>query len=51
MGIPNEQVIPINSDHRSMCRFTHVDCQKYKLVEQAVIELAAKSFGRTYCFP
>jgi hypothetical protein len=39
MGISNEKIMPAMADHRSMCRFSDPSSQRYRPVEQAVLDL------------
>jgi hypothetical protein len=38
LGLPNERIVPLNADHREMCRY-RANTQDYSLVEAAVKEL------------
>ena len=40
MGVPNERVIPVNSDHSNICKFTGVGDEVYKLVLSQLKRLA-----------
>jgi hypothetical protein len=44
LGLPNELVIPVSADHRSMCRFSTAESQKYRPVEDAIVSVV-----RTIC--
>jgi hypothetical protein len=39
MGLPNELVIPVNANHRNICRYSTKQSQTYILVEAAIQEL------------
>jgi hypothetical protein len=39
MNLPNEIPIPIEADHRDMCRFTNKDSEKYRMVYDCLKEL------------
>lgn len=39
IGLPNEIVLPLNANHRSMCRFASSDGQNYKIVEETIMEI------------
>jgi hypothetical protein len=39
LGLPNEMIIPLNVDHRSMCRFASTIDQSYLLIESAISEI------------
>lgn len=41
MGIPNELVLPVNTDHQSMCRFADSSSQGYLLIENAILGMIA----------
>ena len=43
MGIANERIIPMMADHRAMCRFSSKTSQRYKPVERAILDIAARA--------
>ena len=45
MGLPNEQLIPLNADHREMCRFPSVESSDYKLVWTTICDIAKDATG------
>lgn len=48
LGLPNEKVLPIAADHRSMVRFSASDAEKYLPVWTAILELVEDChFGPT----
>ncbi|TLD25152.1 hypothetical protein PspLS_05891 [Pyricularia sp. CBS 133598] len=41
IGLPNEIVLPLNANHRSMCRFGSSDSENYRIVEETLMEILA----------
>ena len=39
VGLVNESLIPIQADHRAMARFRDAKSQKYRAVEDAIVNL------------
>jgi ankyrin repeat protein len=39
IGLPNEIPIPIEADHRSMCKFSNMKSEKYQMVLDCIIEM------------
>ncbi|KAH8647072.1 hypothetical protein BGZ60DRAFT_570501 [Tricladium varicosporioides] len=48
LGLPNERIVPIMADHREMCRFSNPESQKYRPVEQAILDMLSASFGNLH---
>jgi hypothetical protein len=46
MQIPNEIPIPIEADHRSMCRFSSKASEKYQMVFDCLQELVDDAVGK-----
>ncbi|TLS25043.1 hypothetical protein PpBr36_07291 [Pyricularia pennisetigena] len=42
IGLPNEIVLPLNANHRSMCRFASSDSDNYKIVEDTIMEILTR---------
>lgn len=51
LGVPREVIIPINADHRSMCRFFSANSQKYFPINSAIVEMANRAIDRKSACP
>ncbi|XXH02007.1 hypothetical protein Hte_008372 [Hypoxylon texense] len=49
IGVFNEDVIPLNENHRDLCRFPS-ETDSYKSVSQAIRRLASRSYGPARAF-
>lgn len=45
MNLPNEKAVPIEADHRTMCKFSSEDSEKYRPVWEAIFELAESAIS------
>ena len=46
IGLPNEMIVPLNADHRGMCRFPSSYDQNYTMVEFNIREIAFGEIAR-----
>ncbi|TRX91012.1 hypothetical protein FHL15_007994 [Xylaria flabelliformis] len=47
MGLPNEIPIPIEADHRSMCRFSSMQSEKYQMIVDCIKEMVEDALDQT----
>ncbi|KAK8130582.1 hypothetical protein PG999_002962 [Apiospora kogelbergensis] len=45
MGLPNEVPIPIEANHRSMCRFSTNSSEQYRMISDCIKEMAEDALG------
>ncbi|KAH0559284.1 hypothetical protein GP486_004200 [Trichoglossum hirsutum] len=41
LNLPSEKVFPVQANHRDMCKFSSLGCQKYEPISAAIEELVA----------
>ncbi len=46
LRLSNETLLPVNADHRAMCRFSDAENQKFRPVKDAIVAMARNS-GRS----
>ncbi|KAI0543731.1 hypothetical protein F4679DRAFT_577412 [Xylaria curta] len=47
MGLPNEIPIPIEADHRSMCRFSSMKSERYQMIVDCIKEMVEDALDET----
>jgi len=46
VGLLHETLLPIQADHRAMCRFSDSASQKYRVVEEAILGLISAATAK-----